>query len=508
MPEPDDSWERLLSEKLRALSDGRPAASPPGVASSEPSVHSAEARRFLEFAFRRKETTVPSGSRFERGKRFLLRGAQLFLRSQTEYNAAMVEALERVLRAAEDDRAALRQGAADAISRAESADRRAEDSTRRAEEAFVAVAAARDLAEDALRQLESERSAARLRETERSAAIAGIEAALAREGSAREELGRALAREQTAREELSAALGREESARDRGDAAIEASRLELSRKLDELVDAVTKRGPTLEALRKEIDRLRLAVAAAKESAPAAPSVEIASSGGAPTAPLAQPLDDTTYFEFEDEARGDEAEIRERQRSYVSFLADVSKATAARPVLDLGCGRGELLELLREAEVPARGVDSNALMVERCREKGLDVSRGDLFAILEALPQGSLSAVTAAQVVEHLPVAALVRLLALARRAVAPGGGLLLETINPESLYAMKFFWFDPTHVRPVPAPTLTALARGAGFSSIQVRMLSPVAAELRPDRSDESLARIDRALFGDQDYALFARVAS
>lgn len=517
MSESTETWERLLEEKVRALADGRPAAVARGVSEASASPEVGEARRFLDFAFRRKEADVPSGSRFEWGKRLLLRASRIFLRSQTEYNAAIVETLDRVLRELESTRGDLLR----ATGRAEAAERRTEEADARsseaaerarssAAEAIEAGARATALAAEAAGS--ASRTAADVKDlaaraerldAERRTAISGLEAALARESEARESLARALGREEAAREILQTALAREESARDRGDSAIEAARLALAERVDGIASQVGATGEAgVAGLRRELDRLRLAMAAFRE-----PVVSGAVPGGEPQSGPALPVDDATYFEFEDEARGNESEIRERQRGYVGFLSRVSAELPGRPVLDLGCGRGELLGLLRDAGVPARGVDSNGPMVLRCREQGLDVVRGDLFAELSALADGSLAGITAAQVVEHLPVASIVRLLALARRKLAPGGALLLETINPESLYAMKFFWMDPTHVRPVPAPTLSALARGAGFSGIEVRMLSPVPGEVRPDPAgDERIARIDRAVFGDQDYVLFARV--
>src|SRR6188472_231332 len=125
-------------------------------------------------------------------------------------------------------------------------------------------------------------------------------------------------------------------------------------------------------------------------------------------------------------RGSTADVRERQRPYVDDFR------GAAPVLDVGCGRGEFLGLLREAGIEARGVDADADMVAFARGAGLDVVQADAVAYLEGLDDGSLGGVFAAQLVEHLPPAALLRLLQLAARKLRPGGLLVAETINPLS----------------------------------------------------------------------------
>jgi SAM-dependent methyltransferase len=165
-----------------------------------------------------------------------------------------------------------------------------------------------------------------------------------------------------------------------------------------------------------------------------------------------------YHDFEDVFRGSEALIRERQRRYLPLLADHA------PVFDLGCGRGELLDLLREAGVAARGVDLDPELVAYCQGKGHeDVQAGDGVALLEAVEPGTVGAICSMQVVEHLDAPALDRLLAAAHRALVPGGRLILETVNPHSPWALKAFWVDLTHEQPIFPEVLLQLARQAGF---------------------------------------------
>ncbi|HEY4450084.1 MAG TPA: methyltransferase domain-containing protein [Solirubrobacteraceae bacterium] len=167
-----------------------------------------------------------------------------------------------------------------------------------------------------------------------------------------------------------------------------------------------------------------------------------------------------YRSFEDTFRGSEKFIRERQRSYLRFVVNHA------PVLDLGCGRGEFLDVLAENGIPYIGVDSDAGMVERCVAKGHEqVVNDDGVAYLERLEDASLGAIFCAQVIEHLPYERLLRLLELARAKLRPEGVLIAETVNPHSPAALKTFWVDPTHQHPIFPEVALVLARGAGFAT-------------------------------------------
>jgi glycosyltransferase involved in cell wall biosynthesis/2-polyprenyl-3-methyl-5-hydroxy-6-metoxy-1,4-benzoquinol methylase len=172
--------------------------------------------------------------------------------------------------------------------------------------------------------------------------------------------------------------------------------------------------------------------------------------------------DSAYASFEDVFRGPEERVRGLLEPYVELLRDHG------PVLDVGCGRGELLSLLHEAGVEARGVDSDEGMVARARRVGLDVQHNDGIAYLDQLEPASLGAVTAIHVVEHLPYEQLERLFAAARRALRPGGLLVAETINPHSLSAFKTFWVDPTHRGPVFPEVARTLALIHAFASAEI----------------------------------------
>jgi 2-polyprenyl-3-methyl-5-hydroxy-6-metoxy-1,4-benzoquinol methylase len=209
--------------------------------------------------------------------------------------------------------------------------------------------------------------------------------------------------------------------------------------------------------------------------------------------------------FEAQFRGSREEILERQKPYVSYLRKAAQAIGpGARFLDLGCGRGELLELARGAGLAATGVESDPALVEACRALGLDARAGDLFDTLWAEPEEALAGVTAIQVVEHLSWAGVRTLVDLAYQRIRQGGCLILETINPSSAYAMRTFYVDPTHRQPVPSEMSHFLLSQAGFRHIEALWLNPVDEPklLKAIEGDESLKAVADLLFGFRDYAL------
>jgi SAM-dependent methyltransferase len=227
-------------------------------------------------------------------------------------------------------------------------------------------------------------------------------------------------------------------------------------------------------------------------------------GGAPQTVAAQPAAAAVldYFAFESRMRGSTEDVRARQRPYVEDFRD------AAPVLDVGCGRGEFLSLLREAGVDARGVDAEADMVAFAKGEGLQVEQADALGYLESLEDGSLGGVFAAQVVEHLPPAALRRLLELVRSKLRPGGLFVAETINPLSPLALRNYFADLTHAQPLVPETMELLAQQAGFGRTELRFLNKPAERLtEPDDPliAANVRRLNALLFAPLDYALYAR---
>ena len=232
--------------------------------------------------------------------------------------------------------------------------------------------------------------------------------------------------------------------------------------------AVVQRAAT--AATRELDRL----AAAAGGAGAGTAPGLAAGPAAPAAVGSAGASGFKYVAFEDCYRGSVHDIRGRFVDYVPLFE------ACAPVLDLGCGRGEFLQLLRERGIPARGVDANREMVAICRAQGLEAEEGDALACLDGLPAGSLGGLFGAQVVEHMEPAYLLRLLDAACAALRPGGVLVLETINPACWVAFfESYIRDPTHVRPLHPDTLKFLLIASGFGEVDVRFRSPVAAEAK-----------------------------
>jgi SAM-dependent methyltransferase len=290
----------------------------------------------------------------------------------------------------------------------------------------------------------------------------------------------------------------------------------------------------LEALTHAYEELKdLAVLTQKGTLSLKRTVEQASNAGGAT-PVAPPRPgpvadapssgfDTNaykYVGFEDRFRGSRDEIRERLRPYLAHFA------GAANVLDVGCGRGELLDLFREQGISARGIDLNEAMVALCRERGLQVERADVLGYLADQPDGSLGGLIATQVVEHMEPEYLMQFLEAARHKLTPGATLVLETINPACWAAFFDSYIrDLTHARPLHPDTLKYLVQASGYQSVDVTYLSPVGdaeklptVRAAPGASDEAPAfadlvetvnahadRLNARLFSFRDYAVIAR---
>jgi SAM-dependent methyltransferase len=214
--------------------------------------------------------------------------------------------------------------------------------------------------------------------------------------------------------------------------------------------------------------------------------------------------DSLYSAFQDAFRGSRAEIKLRQAEYLPLLREHHIGTGAMPVLDLGCGRGEWLELLCDENLVGRGVDRNEQMVENCRAAGFDVQTADALGYLRSLPADSLGAVTAFHLVEHLPFDIVLGIVDESLRVLRAGGVLILETPNPQNLLVGACnFHFDPTHLRPLPSPMLRFFVEARGFCRVEIRNLHPYETAVRfPDEGDLIAARLNDFLYGPQDYAV------
>ena len=222
--------------------------------------------------------------------------------------------------------------------------------------------------------------------------------------------------------------------------------------------------------------------------------------------------DDLYLPFESAFRGSSELIKSRLSIYLTDLHEVDRGD--RAVLDIGCGRGDWLALLAEEGVVAYGVDIDERSIEFARSNKLDARLADAFAHMAEVPTGSLAAITAFHLVEHLTTDDLVTLLDLCYRALMPGGLLILETPNPENfVVGTTDFYLDPTHNNPIPPPLLAFLTGTRGFAETNIRRLRRSTLAPAPASAiatlDPALAPIiellQEHLLAGEDYAVLAR---
>ncbi len=309
----------------------------------------------------------------------------------------------------------------------------------------------------------------------------------------------------------------------------------LAAALSGVSDDVLKRWERYEGLRDSLASMQLTVQAlrrelsADRTGPHAP----APTTPAPVAPVApavpgwssDPLSSHKYVAFEDLFRGDRSLIRERQMDYVKLFA------GRQDVLDIGCGRGEFLQLLAEYGISGRGIDLNHEMVAQCVAAGLNVREADAVSFLREQNDGSFGGLIAAQVVEHLEPDYLLALVDEAFRVLRPGSPIVLETINVSSWSAFFTSYLrDLTHVRPVHPDTLKFVVIAAGFLEAEIQTRAPLpdsekllfapraTREVNPassgpegqglaalaDAFDRNMERLNTQLYGPLDYAVVA----
>lgn len=211
-----------------------------------------------------------------------------------------------------------------------------------------------------------------------------------------------------------------------------------------------------------------------------------------------------YLAIEDNFRGSRDIVSERLAVYLPMLRESAKVTAGTPLLDLGAGRGEFVSLLNAENLPARGVESNALAVAEGQSLDIPIEHGDLFDVLARAPDNSVGAISAIHVIEHLPFERFVELCEQSLRVLVPGGVLLLETPNPANMMvASKTFYFDPTHLAPVPSELAKFIVESIGFSNVIVHEMHP-SDERRIDDDAAIVVRFNEIMYGPQDYAIIA----
>lgn len=220
------------------------------------------------------------------------------------------------------------------------------------------------------------------------------------------------------------------------------------------------------------------------------------------------LRDWRYAGFENRFRGPQEKVREQLESYASLFPPQGK------VLDLGCGRGEMVEILRERGVDALGIDLNEEMIALCLARGLPCEKGDLIEKLASCEDNSLDGLFSSQVIEHLQPTVLELLIDLCYLKLKPSGVLVLETINPTSVFALvQVYFLDPSHQRPVHPQNLKFLLETAGFKKIEIRYSAPLAGERlkeipgsdeRTTLLNQNIDTLNELLFAPVNYAAIA----
>lgn len=215
------------------------------------------------------------------------------------------------------------------------------------------------------------------------------------------------------------------------------------------------------------------------------------------------MSDDFYRALEERFRASREEIRTRLEGYAPFIAALLKTNPQPKAFDIGCGRGEWLQLLTEKGLDAQGVDLDDSMLAACHERGLQARNQDALEALKAIPDGGLDLISAFHVVEHLPFDYLRELLKEAQRALSPQGLLLLETPNAENLIVgTNNFYLDPTHQRPVPAIFLEFVCQYSGFAQTKIVRLQ----EDQALHAESAHIGVWQVLYGvSPDYAIVAR---
>ena len=228
------------------------------------------------------------------------------------------------------------------------------------------------------------------------------------------------------------------------------------------------------------------------------------------------VDGMNYFVFEERFRGPRKDVKLKQLAFVDYFE------GCKHVLDIGCGRGEFLELLGDDGIGARGIDVDENMIDYCISRGLDVENVDAVEYLENIEDKSIDGIFLDQVVEHLEPGYLIKLLDLCYRKLKYGYYIIMETVNPLSFVSFANFYIDMTHKKPVHPSTLKFLLESAGFREIETKFFSPLNDEARLRKIDmeggmeegqrrqieiynQNIDMLNNILYGAQDYAMIGK---
>ena len=214
--------------------------------------------------------------------------------------------------------------------------------------------------------------------------------------------------------------------------------------------------------------------------------------------------ESLYVFLEDNLRGSRKEIKERLKIYIPIIKKANIGKKDSSILDIGCGRGEWLELLKEENLYGRGLDSNKVMVKICKDRGLDVIDSDAINFIKNISDNSLGAVTGFHLIEHYGFDFLIKLLDEILRILKPGGLVILETPNPNNvLVGSCSFYLDPTHNKPIPSSLIKLVLESRGFSKIKIMNINPFKDDFKIKEDDsETSKRFNDYFYGPQDYAV------
>lgn len=212
--------------------------------------------------------------------------------------------------------------------------------------------------------------------------------------------------------------------------------------------------------------------------------------------------DDFYLEFENEFRGSPEDIKARVSVYPTRFKQLGVDFDKYPVIDIGCGRGELIASLYEHGVRTIGLDVNHAMVKEAQGRGFEAHQGDALTYLRSLESNSVGGITGMHIVEHLPFSELIALFKECYRVIVPGGAIIFETPNPENLIVGIYgFYMDPSHLNPLPPPLLDFAVRHTGFIKTEILYQHPSSKE-QPVYNDPMLDELANRIYGAFDYAV------
>lgn len=217
--------------------------------------------------------------------------------------------------------------------------------------------------------------------------------------------------------------------------------------------------------------------------------------------------DNFYIEFENLYRGTEKEIRDKQTPYLKFFKGKSIDYKKKPVIDIGSGRGEFVQLLKKNGIRGVGVDLSEAMTQSALDKGLEAINDDAIAYIANQKSNSVGGVIGFHIAEHIPFEDLMYLIGESYRVLVKGGSLVLQTPNPESLYVGAYtFHFDPSHLKPIPPALMHFMAKYKGFDEVDIERSAPLLSteEIKKISKNPHIVDMAEKIYGPRDYSLVA----